>query len=220
MLEGAVGHLTIVADVDLGVVTSDRWTQMLETAAQSLGPWLFLVMAAYCFVQTGLPIGPLFPGTPVLFAFGLWAGASGLWMAAGIACALGGILGLPVGYAIGKRFGDALESRLKKPKLAAGWQRACDVYQKWGGWASAITPFLPVVRSVGPLLAGVSEVPPKVFLAAGTLGTLGWAAAATGAGAGLGQMAWVQENLGVLLTVVLVLMVVAPLVLRKFAPKA
>lgn len=145
------------------------------------------------FAETGLLIGFFLPGDSLLFTAGVLAATPASAAAhvplAGvlIAAPLGAIVGAQVGYWIGARAGAPLFTD-RRPRLLQGRDRA-EVYLNRYGRARAVVlaRFIPVVRTVLNPLAGVLEVPVRVFTLWQVIGGAIWAIGVTLAGFWLGS---------------------------------
>jgi membrane-associated protein len=133
------------------------------------------------FIESGLLPVPL-PGDSLLFLAGLFASTSAtadhphlnlLVMVIG-SFALA-VLGGEIGYWIGSRFGTRLfkpGARFFKPEYET---RAHEFFERQGPKAIVIARFVPVVRTIMPILAGTSEMKARVFLIYNTIGAAIWA---------------------------------------------
>jgi membrane-associated protein len=137
---------------------------------------LFLIV----FAETGLFIGFFLPGDSLLFTAGLLT-ASGVikWPVEAVSAGIfvSAVLGDMVGYAFGKKSGEAIYHRPKtfffKPKHIVA---ARDFYERKGGAALVLGRFLPVIRTFAPIVAGVVEMPYKIFILYNIIGAFLWTA--------------------------------------------
>ncbi|MEK6440586.1 DedA family protein [Pseudonocardia sp. T1-2H] len=144
------------------------------------------------FAETGLLIGFFLPGDSLLFTGGLLCatGAGSLhlslpWVL--LAAAAGALLGAQVGFWIGRRAGQALQARAKRPKVAAGMQRAEELFTRYGpAKAIVLARFIPVVRTVLNPVAGALHTPVRTFTFWQVLGGLVWTVGLVLAGYALG----------------------------------
>lgn len=200
-----------------------------QSLLSSFGP---LGVAVVLFAETGLLVGFFLPGDSLLFTAGVLAAApasaSLRLPLAGVlpAAALGSLLGAQVGYLLGRRAGPALFARATRPRLREGRDRA-ETYLARYGYARAIVlaRFVPVVRTVLNPLAGILEVPARVFTLWQAIGGLVWSLGVTSAGYWLGSSVHNVDHY--LLPVVAVIIVVSLLPLlaevrrgRRAAPAA
>ncbi len=145
------------------------------------------------FAETGLLIGFFLPGDSLLFTAGVLSAAAGssLHLPLGwvlIAAVLGACLGAQVGYLIGRRVGPALFDKSNRKRLRQGRDRA-ELYLAHYGYGRAIVlaRFIPMVRTVLNPLAGVLQVPARVFTLWQILGGVVWSVGVVLAGFWLGS---------------------------------
>lgn len=148
-----------------------------------------LLVAAIIFSESGLLIGFFLPGDTLLFAAGFFAsqGAFSLsWLL--VVLTLAAIAGYHAGYMIGYKLGPRLFK--KKDGLIFRQEyvtRAEEFYADHGGKATMLARFVPVVRTIAPVLAGVAKMPLKVFWAYNILGAIIWVVGVTVLGYKLGE---------------------------------
>jgi membrane-associated protein len=147
---------------------------------------LFLVV----FAESGLLIGILFPGDSLLFAAGLLAGV-GIFdpviVVGGVI--LAGILGDNVGYWFGKNVGVNFFKRPDSFIFKQEYVRRTEkFYEKYGPQALVLARFVPIVRTLTPILAGVAKMEYNRFLAYNTIGAVVWGAGVTLLGYFLGEL--------------------------------
>jgi membrane-associated protein len=97
-------------------------------------------------------------------------------------------LGDAVGYYFGKKTGKKIFKReegwfFHKERLL----EAKEFYDNYGPWAIILARFMPVVRTLAPILAGVGEMPYRTFLLANIIGATAWALGICLGGYFLGQ---------------------------------
>lgn len=131
---------------------------------------------AIVFAESGVLLGFFLPGDSLLFTAGFLASQGYLEIALLIVLAfLGAVLGDQVGYQIGRRFGPKIfirkNSKVFNPEHLA---RAQKFYEKHGGQAIILARFLPVVRTLAPILAGVGEMRYTTFLTYNLIGGALW----------------------------------------------
>jgi membrane-associated protein len=165
------------------------------------------------FAETGLLIGFFLPGDSLLFTAGLLCatGVGGLhlslpWVL--LAAVTGALLGAQVGFLIGRGAGQALEARATRPKVAAGMQRARELFVRYGpAKAIVLARFIPVVRTMLNPVAGALGTPARTFTTWQVVGGLVWTVGLIVAGYGLG--AYVPGVDAYLLPVIAVVVVVS-----------
>lgn len=149
----------------------------------------YLGIAAAIFAESGLLIGIFLPGDSLLFAAGLLtAGGYFSLLPLIFIVTISAIAGDSVGYWFGKNVGVAFfrreDSLFFKKSYVARTQR---FYEKYGGRAVVLARFVPIVRTLAPILAGIGTMPYRRFLAYNILGGVTWGAGVTSLGYFLGS---------------------------------
>ena len=137
----------------------------------------YIGIFAAVFAESGLFIGFFLPGDSLLFSAGFLAsqGYGSIWVLAG-GCFLAAVLGDSAGYAFGKKIGPRLFSRKRSRLFQPGHIiRAREFYLRHGGKAIVLARFMPVVRTLAPILAGVGEMGYPAFLFYNISGGFLWA---------------------------------------------
>lgn len=132
----------------------------------------FMVAASEAFVV----VGALVPGTPILMAIGAAASLGHVSLTGVVAAAiLGAIAGDGVSYWIGHRHAQRLRSGwpfATRPGLLA---RGEAFILRFGVPGVALARFLPGVRSVVPVVAGMFGMRPAAFYASNVASAIVWA---------------------------------------------
>ena len=141
------------------------------------------------FLESGVPIGFIFPGDSLLITAGV-LGAAGLLniqlLIIGVFVAA--VLGVNAGYYIGKKYGIKMfsneQSRIFNPRNI---KHAESFYESHGGKAIVLARFIPVVRTFAPIVAGIAHMNYKKFMIFNIIGALIWAVGVTMLGYALGN---------------------------------
>jgi len=161
------------------------------------GSWLYALLFAIIFAETGLVIFPFLPGDSILFIAGTVVAAAGLnvhLLAALLVAAA--ILGDSLNYAIGRYIGPKVFQRPDSRWFRQEHLRRTQAfYDKYGGVTIIIGRFVPIIRTFAPFLAGVAEMPYRRFLSFNVIGAVLWITSLTYAGYWFGNIPWVKENL-------------------------
>jgi membrane-associated protein len=170
------------------------------------------------FAETGLMIGFFLPGDSLIFISGLFCRTKPDLLGTNIVVLLtcliaAAVIGNMVGYWFGKRVGPALfrrgDSLLFKKRYLTVTQ---DFYSRHGGRALIIGRFIPIVRTFAPILAGVINVHFGRFMLYNIVGAIAWIVSLGLSGFFLGQILWVEENLGYIVLFLIVITLI-PIVL-------
>ena len=148
-----------------------------------------LGIALIVFAESGILIGLFLPGDSLLFTAGLLAATTDLLSFPLLlpVVFLAAALGDTVGYTFGRRAGPALyrrkDSRIFKQEHL---RRAKEFYERRGGSAILLARFIPIVRTLAPIVAGAAGMKYRKFVF-NLLGALIWGVGVTSPGYALGQ---------------------------------
>jgi membrane-associated protein len=197
--------------VDLLDIVLHLDTHLLKLVAQ-YGVWVYGILFAIIFAETGFVVTPFLPGDSLLFVAGAIA-ASGEMSASILFVALAGaaILGNSVNYAIGRWLGSRFFTDRRARWLnPAHLEKARAFYERHGGKAVVLSRFLPIVRTYVPFVAGMAQMPAREYLAYNVAGAVLWVGALTYAGFFFGNIPWIRGNLTAII-VAIVVVSLAPL---------
>jgi membrane-associated protein len=168
---------------------------------QQYGVWIYAILFAIVFAETGLVVTPWLPGDSLLFAVGTLAAidTSGTLHAPTVAALLivAAILGNSCNYAIGKAIGPpAFSGRYRLLKVE--YLRQTESYfVKHGGKTVMLSRFLPILRTFAPFVAGVARMEYARFQGYNVLGAFIWVAIFLGGGYLFGNIPLVRDNFGI-----------------------
>ena len=150
----------------------------LNSWAGMLGPWLYVVLFAIIFVETGLVVMPFLPGDSLLFAIGALSVSADspidLPLMAPLLC-IAAVLGDACNYAIGYWIGPKVFKRessfwLNRKHL----DRAQQFYEKHGGKTIFLARFVPIIRTFAPFVAGIGKMRYLRFASFNVTGGVSW----------------------------------------------
>lgn len=153
-----------------------EWLSGLDDLGSLPPGAVYVVLTTLVFVESGLLVGFFLPGDTVLFAAGLLAAAPGSRLSLPLLAGLvfvAAVAGDGVAYWTGHRFGRPWLLR-KAGRAAARVEQAERFYARFGWWAVVIARFIPWVRTVTPIVAGVARMPYRRFLSANIAGAACW----------------------------------------------
>ena len=189
--------------------------------------WIYPILFAVIFCETGLVVTPFLPGDSLLFAVGALAAVdtSGTLSAPllSVVLAAAAILGNVVNYGIGRAIGPpAFSGRYRLLKVDY-LHRTEDFFRRYGGRAILISRFLPIIRTCAPFVAGVGRMPYARFLTYNFFGGLSWVLIFVWGGYLFGNIPLVKNNFGVV-TLLIIAASLVPVVLTlwrgRTAPSA
>lgn len=168
-----------------------------DTQFASIAPFfLYLLIGAIIFVETGILLGFFLPGDSILFSAGLVAAAHGdvnivilvsvIFIAA--------FFGDQIGFVLGRLVGRPYLERHKSPRIQSMIERSERFYEQTGWWAVVAARFFPWIRTFVPPIAGISKMNYYKFLSANALGALLWGVGITLAGYYAATLPWVKTS--------------------------
>ena len=171
--------------------------QYLSAFVASNGLWVYGVLFAVIFIETGVVVMPFLPGDSLLFIVGATAatGLLDITMALGVMFAAA-VLGNQTNYAIGRWFGPRVfhweNSRWFNKR---GFDKAHAFYEKYGGVTLIAGRFRPFVRTFAPFVAGVTMMTRRRFTFFDITGAVLWIGGITLLGYVFGNLPRVKTHL-------------------------
>ena len=184
------------------------------------GSGALLVLAVILFAECGLLIGFFLPGDTLLFAAGIGIATGAITTSLGaflvvapVAAILGNLVGYWIGYRAGPVVFDRPNSRLFRPEYVT---RAHLFFERFGSWTILIGRFVPIVRTVATVMAGVGRMRFSLYALYSAIGGVVWADGVLLLGHQLGKVAWVRAHKGWIdyLVVVVVILGLVPAALH------
>ena len=174
-----------------------------------MGPWLYLLVFAIVFCETGLVVMPFLPGDSLLFALGAMAAlpTSPLQIVPLFFLLLiAGILGDATNYHVGKYLGPKVFNRedswlLRKDHL----RKTQEFYERHGGKTIIIARFMPIIRTFAPFVAGIGTMEYRRFAIFNVTGALLWVGSFLVAGYFLGNIPAVQRNFHIIIVAIVII---------------
>lgn len=173
--------------------------------------WVYVILFAIIFIETGIVIMPFLPGDSLLFATGMLAAAHpdkiNILLVI-VLLLIAAVLGDACNYAIGRYFGDKFlrikifgKSFVKQEHI----DKTHEFYEKYGSKTIIIARFVPIVRTLAPFVGGVGKMRYPVFLTYNVIGALLWVIGVTLAGFWLGDVPIIKNNFSkVVLLIILI----------------
>ncbi|MBU3543135.1 MAG: DedA family protein [Burkholderiaceae bacterium] len=171
----------------------------LAAVVQAWGPWVYALLFAIIFVETGLVVMPFLPGDSLLFVAGAIAAVGGMSLPLLIILLIiAAILGDAVNYSVGRWFGPRVfaweNSRFFNRDA---FDKTHAFYEKHGPITIVIGRFLPFIRTFAPFVAGVAHMSYPKFATYNVLGGVIWVGSLTTLGYLLGEHPWVKQNFSI-----------------------
>ena len=167
----------------------------------AFGDWVAIAVAIIIFFETAFIFTSFLPGDSLLFLTGLalatsdswlpdWAGFILIWVAAFV----GTQVGYWVGYKIGPPLFESNRNFILNERVLA---KTHDFFEKYGARAVVLARFVPILRALIPMLAGISKMDIRRFTKLNLIGATVWTGVFLIAGYLLGNVPAVKENLEV-----------------------
>jgi membrane-associated protein len=164
------------------------------------GSAALLVLAVILFAECGLLVGFFLPGDTLLFAAGISIATGAIHtslaaflIVAPVAAILGNLVGYWIGYRAGPVVFDRPDSKLFRPEYVA---RSAAFYDRFGSWTIIVGRFVPIVRTVATVMAGVGRMRFGLYALYSTIGGILWADGVLLLGHQLGKIKFVRDNKG------------------------
>jgi len=138
-------------------------------------------LGAIIFSESGLLFGVFFPGDSLLFTAGFLA-SQGIFHIVPLVtvCFVAAVLGDSAGYAFGRRVGKRFFTRDDSVFFnRENVERARAFYDEHGGKTIVLARFIPGIRTLAPIIAGVGDMQYRAFLAYNVVGGFAWAVGIT-----------------------------------------
>lgn len=169
----------------------------LTNFVHAYGPWVYALLFAIIFVETGVVVMPFLPGDSLLFVVGTLCaqGSMSLPLTLGLLIAAA-VLGNQSNYTIGRCVGPKVfqweNSRFFNRQA---FLQAHEFYEKYGGITLVAARFMPFLRTFAPFVAGVAQMTRRKFTLYDVSGGALWVGSVTLAGYLFGNIPWVKEHL-------------------------
>ncbi len=176
--------------------------------------WIYVILFAIIFIETGLVVMPFLPGDSLLFAAGVCAntnaGSLNLGILLGllsVAAVLGDTVNYWIGHAIGPKIFHKDNVRFMNRKHL---DRAHAFYERYGGVTIILARFMPIIRTFAPFVAGIGKMSYWRFISFNVVGGLAWPALCIFSGVYFGEIEFVKKHFEAVV-VMIVLISVLPI---------
>jgi membrane-associated protein len=162
--------------------------------------WIYALLFAVIFCETGLVVTPFLPGDSLLFGVGALAAVdtSGTLHLPWLLALLGGaaIAGNSLNYQLGRLFGQRAFDGTHRLFRTEHLRRTEEFFHRHGGLAVALSRFAPILRTFAPFVAGMSRMPQAQFQLYNCIGGASWVICFLGGGYLFGNLPLVRDNFG------------------------
>lgn len=179
----------------------------LMALVQDYGVWVYAILFAIIFAETGLVFAPFLPGDSLLFVAGALCGLDALqlqWLMPMLM--LAAFSGDNTNYWVGRLVGMQLFHRVKGRFLKREHlDKTHAFYEKHGGKTIIFARFMPIIRTFAPFVAGIGLMRYRLFVLYSALGSIAWIGSLTLAGYFFGNIPVVKNNLTLIILGVILL---------------
>jgi membrane-associated protein len=173
----------------------------LELLVQQYGVWIYAILFAVIFSETGFVVTPFLPGDSLLFVAGTLAAVGGMDIGALIVVlTLAAVLGNTLNYQIGRYLGvRVFQWQGSRFFNRSALERTHAFYEKHGGKTLVLSRFMPLVRTFAPFVAGIGTMHWGRFQMYNVAGAFAWIVSLSFAGYWFGNVPWVRQNLSLVI---------------------
>ncbi|HEX3383163.1 MAG TPA: VTT domain-containing protein [Paraburkholderia sp.] len=173
---------------------------------QVYGAWVYAVLFAIVFAETGLVVLPFLPGDSLLFIGGAFCATGQMHLGLLILLLLlAAVAGNTTNYLIGRSIGPRVFNThipvLERFLDRAALQKTHNFYEKHGGKTIVLARFIPVVRTFAPFVAGASAMTWSRFQMFNVVGALLWVLLLVLLGYFFGNIPFIRQYLNVIVLV-------------------
>lgn len=174
-----------------------------DTLIAAMGSWAVLGIALIIFAECGILLGFFLPGDTLLFVSGLLIAAAAdggtgidinVWLfiaIAAVAAFIGNMVGYWIGYLAGPKVFHRRDAKLLKPEYV---DKSEHFFLRFGAITVMLARFVPVVRTVATVMAGVGKMNVRLYTFYSAVGGIVWVTLGTFAGFFLGQIDFIRRN--------------------------
>lgn len=169
----------------------------LEVFVATYGMWVYALLFAIIFVETGVVVMPFLPGDSLLFVVGAMCGVGLMDYTLSIALLIAAaILGNQCNYTIGRFFGPRVfQWENSKFFNKDAFDKAHNFYEKHGGFTIIAARFMPFLRTFAPFVAGVAQMTRSKFTFFDVTGGVLWVGGIVTVGYFFGNIPFVKAHL-------------------------
>lgn len=177
----------------------------LLALVQEYGVWIYAILFAIIFSETGLVVAPFLPGDSLLFVIGALCGMGSLELQVAIPLlVLAAFAGDNTNYWIGRLLGLRLLERasprfIKHEHL----EKTHAFYEKHGGKTVIFARFLPILRTFAPFVAGIGTMDYRHYVMYSIAGGVSWISSLILAGYFFGNIPVIKDNLTLMILVII-----------------
>ncbi len=198
---------SLTTTTSLALESSDLPWLDANAIIDQFGQYAPYAVAFIIFIETAFILTSFLPGDSLLFVLGITLAANTdfpIWLAIPLVvlCAfVGSQVGFMTGHAVGPVLFERRHTWIFNPTFVA---KAHGYFEKYGPRAIILARFVPIVRALVPMLAGISKMDRRTFLVYNILGATIWVTGLVGIGYLLGEVPLVADHIDTAILIVIV----------------
>ena len=180
----------------------------LAELIRDYGVWIYAILFAIVFIETGVVVMPFLPGDSLLFIAGAFAAQGEMSLTVlMVSLIVAAVLGNTTNYWIGRYFGPRVfQWENSKFFNKNAFDKTHAFYEKHGAITIIVTRYLPFLRTFSPFVAGVAAMTHGRFQFYNITGGLLWVVSLSLAGYFFGNIPVVKTHL----TLIIIALIVIP----------
>ena len=179
-----------------------------QAILSAFGDWAAIAVTAIIFLETAFIFTSFLPGDSLLFLTGLTLSNSNSWLPDWLGFVLiwtAAFSGTQVGYWVGRKIGPPLFEKnrnfILNEKVVV---KTHQFFDKYGARAVILARFVPILRALVPMLAGISKMDFKRFTRLNLIGATVWVGVFMVPGYWLGTIPMIKENLEITVLLIII----------------
>jgi membrane-associated protein len=198
---------SLITTTSLALGSSDVPWLDANAIIDQFGQFAPYAVALIIFIETAFILTSFLPGDSLLFVLGITLAASAefpIWLAIPlviVSAFAGSQVGFLTGIAVGPVLFERRHTWIFNPTFVA---KAHEYFDKFGPRAIILARFVPIVRALVPMLAGISKMDRRTFLINNILGATVWVTGLVGIGFLLGEVPLVADHIDTAILIVII----------------
>ena len=168
----------------------------LANVVAQYGVWVYALLFAIIFIETGAVVMPFLPGDSLLFVAGALAGIGAMSLPLlMVLLTVAAILRDALNYSVGRYCGPTVfQWEASRFFNKAAFDRTHAFYERHGPITIIVARFLPFVRTFAPFVGGMAQMTYGRFATYNVVGGVLWVVSLTGLGYLIGNTEWVKAH--------------------------
>ena len=174
----------------------------------------YLILFAIIFAETGFVVTPFLPGDSLLFAAGALIAGGGTGLSIYILTMIliaAAFTGNTVNYLLGGYFGHQVFKPGNKILKLEYYEKTHAFFEKHGALAVIFSRFMPIIRTIAPFVAGVSQMPFLKYSLYNIIGGTAWIIVFLFSGYFLGNVPFFKAHFSMVGIVIILLSIIPPI---------